>query len=69
MTETITNVANHVTNLLEKDGALAVNTAKDLLTLLKAAVNRDLTTVFAHFQADVVNVRQLIADVRAEFGI
>lgn len=65
----VTDVANHVLNLLETQGAAAITIVRNLLKMIAAFTTRDLTTVFALANQEYVDVQALVAAIRAEFGI
>lgn len=65
----VKGLAQHAVNLLESHGEHAVNTAVGILRLVRFAAARDMLGVFAQLNQTSVDVKALIAAVRAEFGL
>lgn len=61
--------ADHIVNLLEKDGPLAVDTVKAILAAVEALSGKDFAGVFVALNRTYSDVSQLVADVRKEFDL
>lgn len=65
----VKNFAGHVVNLLEKDGAAAVNVARNSLKLIEAVTELDLTGIQNALRDGKSDLLKIIADIREEFGL
>lgn len=65
----ILDVGQHVINLLESQGQLALGIVDNLVKMVAAVSGRDFLTVFALLNQTVVDVQALIAAIKAEFGL
>lgn len=65
----VNGVVEHVIHLLETEGPQAAKVCRDILKLVQGITGRDLSGIVAALSAGVVDVRKIVADVRAEFGI
>lgn len=65
----VNDVVEHVIRLLESQGDTAVAIVRRLLKLVKAVTDRDLLAIFTLLNDTVVDVKKVIAAVKAEFGL
>lgn len=65
----VAEVVGHVANLLEKDGALVADLARNTLKMVQAVTSRNLVGVIQALTELNADFKQIAADIRAEFGI
>jgi hypothetical protein len=65
----VLEVAQHVVNLLESQGANALDVVRGMLKLIKAVSGRDMLGIFNTLGELRGDVAELIAAVRLEFSL
>lgn len=61
--------AEHLVHLLQTEGDTAIDAVDTAIRLVKAVTGRDFVAVFAALQQEQKDIQQIIAAVKAEFGI
>ena len=61
--------ANHVIELLAKDGPAAVDAVKNGLKAVSALTGKDFASLFVALDAGWTDVTKIVADVKSAFGL
>lgn len=65
----VLGTVQHVINLLETVGPVAINLAKTVMLGVQAATDRDMLGVFKALNVATGEVKEIIAAIKAEFGL
>lgn len=65
----VSGAAAHILHLLQTEGATALDAVRQGLTAIRAFTGRDCSAVFAALNKVNVDVEEVVAAVKSEFGL